>query len=284
MKPAGEDREMLERIASAIRETNSSTRSAIPVGPFAAFIDEEDATPWQSIAYPPASDAEAARDGAAIEELRRSFRAHQRGLRFELFDALYPRLIAALQRAGFAVTGRQPVMVCAPGDIAPAEGAPFEVQYLGPEDPASALAAFLRIQHIAFAEAASEADIQAGVRFLRRDMESGRLRCAVAFGGAGAGSAGAVSAAAMVGIGEVAELAGVATLPEARNQGAASLLSAALVRSHFARGGALAWLTAGEAAAGRVYARLGFRETGALQLNLEDRAERDGPARGAPQS
>ena len=61
-----------------------------------------------------------------------------------------------------------------------------------------------------------------------------------------------------------AELGGVATLPEFRRRGAAAAVSSHLAASHFAAGGDVVWLSAGDAAAHGVYAKIGFIDAGAV--------------------
>ena len=142
----------------------------------------------------------------------------------------------------------------------------MDVRRLGADDPDETLAAFLRVQRVAFGENESRDGVEPGIGFLRRDMRNGRLRCAMALSGGRE-----VAAAVIVGIGSVAELAGVGTLPEMRRRGAASSVSVALLEAHFAGSGDFAWLTAGDDAAAGVYTRLGFRHAGAWQVNLEDK-------------
>ncbi|MGZ6792758.1 MAG: GNAT family N-acetyltransferase [Mycobacteriales bacterium] len=63
-------------------------------------------------------------------------------------------------------------------------------------------------------------------------------------------------------VGGVGEITGVATLPAYRGRGLASAVTAVLARDAVRRGARLLWLSAADAAAARLYARLGFREIG----------------------
>ncbi len=58
----------------------------------------------------------------------------------------------------------------------------------------------------------------------------------------------------------VAELTGVATHPQFRRRGVAATLSSLLLRTHFARGGTMVWLSAGDAVAQATYHKLGFHQ------------------------
>ena len=63
-------------------------------------------------------------------------------------------------------------------------------------------------------------------------------------------------------VGDVAEIAGVATLPPARNRGYASQLTATLAREARSRGAHLVFLSAGDDDVARLYTRVGFRRIG----------------------
>ncbi|HEU4349141.1 MAG TPA: GNAT family N-acetyltransferase [Actinoplanes sp.] len=62
--------------------------------------------------------------------------------------------------------------------------------------------------------------------------------------------------------GDVAEIAGVATLPSARRRGYASQLTAALARRALEQGADLVFLSAGDDDVARLYAKVGFRRIG----------------------
>ncbi|GGK71088.1 hypothetical protein GCM10012284_01070 [Mangrovihabitans endophyticus] len=63
-------------------------------------------------------------------------------------------------------------------------------------------------------------------------------------------------------VGDVAEIAGVATLPSARQRGYASQLTATLARHALQNGVTLVFLSAGDDDVARLYARIGFRRVG----------------------
>ncbi|GIF11974.1 GNAT family N-acetyltransferase [Actinoplanes teichomyceticus] len=63
-------------------------------------------------------------------------------------------------------------------------------------------------------------------------------------------------------VGDVAEIAGVATLPSARGRGYASQLTATLARNLLDRGVRLVFLSAGDDDVARLYTRVGFRRIG----------------------
>ena len=63
-------------------------------------------------------------------------------------------------------------------------------------------------------------------------------------------------------VGDVAEIAGVATLPDARRLGYASQLTATLARDALLHDGRLIFLSAGDDDAARLYSKVGFRRIG----------------------
>ena len=63
-------------------------------------------------------------------------------------------------------------------------------------------------------------------------------------------------------VGDVAEIAGVATLPVARRRGLGAAVTAALARELRAAGTDLIFLSAGSEEIARVYLRVGFRRVG----------------------
>jgi GNAT superfamily N-acetyltransferase len=63
-------------------------------------------------------------------------------------------------------------------------------------------------------------------------------------------------------VGDVAEIAGVATLPSARNRGYASQLTATLARRALTDGARTVFLSAGDDDVARLYTKVGFRRVG----------------------
>jgi ribosomal protein S18 acetylase RimI-like enzyme len=63
-------------------------------------------------------------------------------------------------------------------------------------------------------------------------------------------------------VGEIAEIAGVATLPAARGRGYASQLTASLARRALSDGAELIFLSAGDDDGARLYSKVGFRRIG----------------------
>ncbi|TCB97988.1 GNAT family N-acetyltransferase [Micromonospora zingiberis] len=73
---------------------------------------------------------------------------------------------------------------------------------------------------------------------------------------------GAVASGMAMRVGDVAEIAGVATLPSARRRGLAAAVTATLARALLADGVEIVFLSAGSDEIARVYLRTGFRRIG----------------------
>jgi ribosomal protein S18 acetylase RimI-like enzyme len=260
------DLALLARISSAVLQQAGRTRLLVEAGRFVAVIDRRTDSSWASFALP---DPGAWKAGpldahAFLPALREIFAHNGRQLRFEYFEDLWPGLAEELERAGFARTDRQPVLTCAPRELAAPATPGITVRRLSASDPDGELLAFLRIQAAAFGEGEGERGPGPGhadIGRLREELLAGAQRCSI--GRLGQEAAGAGSALVA---GDVCEIAGIGTLSERRRRGVAAAISAALARDHFEKGGTLAWLTAGGDAAEAVYRGIGFQRTGAFQI------------------
>ena len=99
---------------------------------------------------------------------------------------------------------------------------------------------------------------EAAVEALRGRYASGRLAGAVVESAAD----GIVASGTVQQVGDVAEVAGVATLPFARRRGYASQLTASLARYALQRGADLVFLSAGDDDVARLDSKVGFRRVG----------------------
>lgn len=234
------------------RQDAERSREVIDAGPFRALLSRNTDLIWLNYAVPTGPLGDAAQAHASLAELRRAFAARGRRLRFEFNALAWPGLAPLLEQAGLELHAEQPLMVCEPHTLRPFEAAGARAELLGEASGDELLAAFLTIQRRGFEQqpaAVTPADVAAMRAGLAR---SANLQALAWLGGAPA------SAAALSPIGPVAELAGVATDPAMRRRGGAATVSSFLVREHFRRGGRLAWLSAGDAAAQAVYQLIGF--------------------------
>ena len=235
------------------RRDAERSRETVDVGPFRALLDRTTDLIWLNYAVPVAPLGQDESVAAALDELRRVFSARGRALRFE-FNALpWPDLPRALERAGLRLHAEHPLMVCTPESFSPIASHGVGVGMLDDRSLEADLRAYLTILGLAFGDSpalVTDADIAE----LRGKLAGGlHLRALATLDGAPAG------AATLSPIDDIAELAGVATHPDARRRGVAATVSSFLTREHFDRGGRVAWLSAADAIAQAVYRKVGFQ-------------------------
>ncbi|KAB1937199.1 GNAT family N-acetyltransferase [Micromonospora sp. ALFpr18c] len=193
---------------------------------------------------------------------------------FEWVHETTPQLLAVARSAGLNVL-EAPLMVLDEAALPdPASLSDVPVRVLMPDSPdfAADVAARRAVAAVAFAAAgtargdAGPAERDAAVTGLelaaldeeRTRIADGRrisaLACTVAEGALASGMAMRVD--------DVAEIAGVATLPAARRRGLGAALTATLARELLAAGTDLVFLSAGSDEIARVYLRVGFRRIG----------------------
>lgn len=197
----------------------------------------------------------------AIAAMRRVFAAHGRTPRLEFFAELWPGLEAALEDQGFVPERRAAVMARGPGTVAGGEAAGPRPVLLTGDASLPLLATFFAGAFEAFAEPLAPATCEAEVARLAAGLRGGTIRAAAVLA-----DGRPVSGASLIGVGPVAELAGVWTSPAWRRRGLAAAACASLLARLFAEGGELVWLSAVDAAAAALYRRLGFGTCG-TQLN-----------------
>ena len=102
---------------------------------------------------------------------------------------------------------------------------------------------------------------QAGLSRMRETLAAAHSVLAAAFDGEGPLAAGSCQSA-----GDVAEITGVGTLPNARRQGLGAAVTAELATLAMTGGSRTVFLSASDAAVARVYAGLGFRRVGTAMI------------------
>jgi ribosomal protein S18 acetylase RimI-like enzyme len=242
--------ELSRRCELAAYAAATPSRAITRIGPFVALIDPHESLSWLNYAFPVAPlDGETP---AALMALAEHFAAQRRVLRFEFHAAPWPDLPPLLEAAGLYVEARQPVLVCTAATLRRPSPNDVAVRLLTPTATSAELAAVVTIQQLGFGSGAGEIT-EERLRWMRNALRAGHERYALAFLGnrpVGAGS--------LLPAGPIAEVVGVATHPSFRRRGVAATLSAALAQAHVDAGGEVCWLSAGDAAAQRVYERVGF--------------------------
>jgi GNAT superfamily N-acetyltransferase len=228
---------------------------AVKVPPFTLFFHETDPLPYFNYAIP---DSPASGDlTEPLDRLEAEFHARHRVPRFEFVEACAPRLAAALEAHGFALETRPQLMVCPRGkERAAAAVSGLEVAVLETATALEEFIAFLDVQRRAFGLQTAPAPSDEVARNLRETLGEGFAFLARI--------AGEPVATAMIQPPHdgLTELVGVATLEAFRRRGIGGFLSFAAVRAAFDRGVSLAFLSAADERAGRVYEAAGFSPAG----------------------
>ncbi|MEG3637492.1 GNAT family N-acetyltransferase [Micromonospora palythoicola] len=226
------------------------------------------------------------RDGTGSPTLAdvAAVRARQRELglpeALEWVHDLNPELLAVARSAGLCVL-EAPLLVLDPAALPDpvtllhpdtAEGVSVRLLDPADEDLGDAVAARRAVAAVAFAvpgttrgeAGAAERDAaMVGLDAAAVDEERARIADGTRLSAlAGAPEEGELASGMAMRVGDVAEIAGVATLPSARRRGLAAAVTATLAHALLADGTDLVFLSAGSEEIARVYLRVGFRRVG----------------------
>lgn len=236
-----------------IRKAAALTHDVVEAPPFLLFFNPNDDLRFYNYGVPlgPVNHI----PEATVAALRSAFAARKRLLRFEFIAEAAPELAAAFAAAGLVEEGRNPLLVCTPDSLQPPAGVPgLAIRRLTPGSPRADLAAFISVQAQGFGEEDRVEPTDAQVEDLRRRAGEGSHSFLGVLEG-GPVAAGAHTAP----LDGFTELVGIATLAEYRRRGIAGALVATMTQSAFAAGVRVAFLSAADERAGRVYERVGFR-------------------------
>ncbi|MCB2054721.1 MAG: GNAT family N-acetyltransferase [Geminicoccaceae bacterium] len=191
-----------------------------------------------------------------IRSMLQVFTASGREARLEFFEDLWPNLPARLDAAGFLVEMRAPVLALG---RPPSSVRTSRARMLRAEDGHEVLQTYLQAAEAAFdvEGIATEGEC----RRLMQSLSDGRTMTAMV-----EDEGRPVAGAALAGVGDVAEVAGVWSAPAYRGRGLARIAAAHLAKAFFANGGKLLWLSAATEESLPLYRNLGFDPIG-TQLN-----------------
>lgn len=246
--------DLLRKIEAANTEALTPNRHAVQAGPFTLLLSPSSPLQWINNAVLADTTAEIIK--ADVQAMVEAFRANDRMPRMELFSGIHGTLIRTLQATGFEIESEMPLMVCTPEMFQPQRSSEARLAWLKPDGD---LETAMRLVDAAFEH--EEPITPARIEASRRSLEKGSIRTALAYL-----DDRAAAVASLVVAKDVAELAGVGTLPEFRRRGAASAVSTFALEDFF-KPGYLAWLSAGDEIAKAVYERLGFQLIG-TQVNI----------------
>jgi len=246
-----------ERIQAYMRATVGRNNEIVPVPPFTSFFHPRDPLRYFNYAIP---DEPVGGDlDEPLAQLRDAFRERDRLPRFEYVEGFAPALAAALERAGFELELRAPIMTCTAVEIAP----PPEIAGLRIVPAAADWRAYLTVGQRAFGDGeepeASDEEVDE-----RAAREGGS-----ALLGLLDGEPVAVGAATPP-LDGLSEVAGIGVLEQARRRGIGGAMTVAAGRDAAARGAEFLFLAPGSEDAQSVYERVGFRPGAETALYYAD--------------
>ena len=223
-----------QAVQAYLRRTAERHRDVVRVPGFSCTIEPYDDTPLLNHAVPDGTQG----DPAAIRPV---YRDRGRLARVELIAEADPGLEARVVAAGFVLELRTPLLT-ATRDTLVAVGPPRGVTL----EPVGDVRALRDVQRVAFRDHRPVTD-----------EEVARFDAPALLARVDGEPAGAVQMTHPED--GLSEIVGVAVGERFRRRGIGAALTAAMAREAFLRGAATAFLAPGDPAAGRVYARAGFK-------------------------
>lgn len=246
---------LIDRIQSQLRASAAEAYDAVAIPPFTCFVNPDDPAPGYNYAIP--DEPLTGDPGAALDDLAAFYRARDRAPRFEFLDDYAPGLSAALAGRGYRLEMRSYLMTCTPAEATHPPSLPdVVVRRLTDASPLSDFQALMTVQSRSFGPADAPAAAPTDAETFRRRFAATTFFVAELDGMIVSGGAYTPPSDG------VTEVVGIATLPAFRGRGIAGLLTARITADAFAAGVDLAFLTAGDEKAGRVYGRVGYRPAG----------------------
>ncbi|MGC5330891.1 GNAT family N-acetyltransferase [Micromonospora sp. DT62] len=258
----------LERFYDAVPRDAARTEE---YGPLVLFVREGAGWPFYARPRLDATGAPSLADITAVRERQRELGLPEA---LEWVHETSPDLLAVARSAGLAVL-EAPLMVLDPAalpDPGTLTDVPLRMLDAAAPDFATDLAARGAVAAVGFSaagtapgeagpaqrDAAMAEPDEAALDEERTRVADGRRLSVLA----GTPAEGALASGIAMRVGDVAEIAGVATLPSARRRGLGAAVTATLARELLAAGTDLIFLSAGSEDIARVYLRVGFRRVG----------------------
>ena len=250
------DEALLRQLTASVRELAGSTRPSHRRGPFLVFVDALSRNKYLSFAQPD-DDAAAEELADALPSVLALFGEHDRLPRTEHIEEVCPALTAVVEDQGWTLSERVPIMVVTPEALTlPPAPDGLSIERLGADTPEDMIRRFWQAQDEAFVDEPNE-ELTPELLARWRERAADSFHFAAVLGDDVIGTA-----IAMRVVSGVSEVVGVATVPEHRRRGIAGAVTGAAVAAAFAGGAQVAFLSAADAGAERIYARAGFRLAG----------------------
>jgi ribosomal protein S18 acetylase RimI-like enzyme len=249
--------EIARRVQGYMHVKARAGREALIVGGFTLYLPVVAETGGVGLALPNQPDTTL--NPSALERIERIATKRGQTACFHWLDSFTPKLMPALGAVGYSVRESTPLLVCQPGQLNPPATEPLAMVTVSADSPLEDVAENWNINALGFDPSATLAQ-PGDVSNFRRSLEKSRAFTA-RLNGVG------VTAGMYTDIHDrVTELVGIATLPGYRRRGFGGALTAFATQSAFANGASLAFLTAANEEASRVYQRVGFQPLGSLFL------------------
>jgi ribosomal protein S18 acetylase RimI-like enzyme len=246
--------DVLQRIDRFCDEVPRHWATPLDDGPLRLFVRNRPGWPFYARPVPGGPPVTA-------EDVER-VRARQRALRvpeaFEWVAGEAPSMADAARAAGLAVK-MCPLLVLDGAPVGPPLPAGYSARLVGPADGDLQAAAHsvLTVAAAAFGAPSPGPPVGAALAELRADLAAGAIARALVTGPDGPVTAGSAQR-----VGDVVELVGIGTVAAARGRGLGGAVTALLAGAARDAGAEVVFLAAGDAAATRVYERVGFRRVG----------------------
>jgi GNAT superfamily N-acetyltransferase len=244
---------LIQHIQNYLREkARAEYPEVFPLSPFMLFRHD-----YTSYAFPDSASLEGL--DTAVAYMRAELRDIPRLHYVSFLDEFAPSLASALQQVGFDEIGRRMVMMCRPETLlAPPDISGVTMVVCSSESRLEEVKEGWLVNSRGFGEAVDDETATRGAEAFRRTLTTSRAFTARLDG---VGVAAGMYTEIRDGL---TELAGITTLEPYRGRGIAGLLTATMTRTAFENGVEIAFLVAVGVAAGRVYARVGFRPCATL--------------------
>ena len=260
---------MIARIQAQLRYSAQQNYEAFALPPFTCYFNPENPSPWNNYAIPDvpitAAQGDALQDQLA--ELCARYQQQERQPRFEYIAEYAPGLAARLTAFGFVEEMQTLLMLCTPASQVALPKIPgLQLAVISGDDGLGLIQELLTVQRRAFGESTAFPVTQEEATAFRRRFATTQLYVAQLDGQV-------VSAASLLPPYDgLTEIAGIGTLADYRRRGIGAALTAYAVQEAFNQGLEGVFLTAADAAAGRVYTRVGFYVVGmGLAYSLPER-------------
>lgn len=258
---------MIARIQAQLHYSASQNYEAVTVPPFTCYFNPDSPSPWNNYAIPTGVIVSAAELRGPLDALCTLYQQRARQPRFEFIAEAAPGLAPALAAYGFVEEAQTLLMLCTPASqqrLPPVTG--LQLAALTVDDGLALIQELLTVQRRAFGDSTAFPATQEEAVTFRRRFATTQLYVAQIDGQV-------VSAASLLPPhAGITEIAGIGTLADYRRRGIGAALTAYAVQQAFAQGLEGVFLTAADAAAGRVYTRVGFHPIGmGLAYSLPER-------------